>query len=79
MVYARTATSNRAVLSFHESCGLVTHALLPRPFHLDDGIYDAVEHRLTREMWPRVEAMLAAKASRVARLLQRGEHVQKSQ
>jgi hypothetical protein len=78
MVYARTATSNRAVVSFHESCGLVTHALLPRHFDLGDGIYDAVGHRLARDVAAR-RSDARCQSQQVARLLQHGEHVQKSQ
>lgn len=71
MVYCRTVKENAKVVSFHTSCGLETHATLPGYCQIGDRTYDAVEQRLTRENWGRVEPVLAKKAARLARAAQR--------
>lgn len=75
MVYCRTVAANTAVLSFHRSFGLVMHELLPRHFRIGDHVYDAVEQRLTRELWNDIRAGVHATtlrfAGRVARVPER--------
>ncbi|MEJ7813448.1 MAG: GNAT family N-acetyltransferase [Gemmatimonadaceae bacterium] len=71
MVYSRTLVQNERVVSFHESCGLETHAVLPRYTRIGGEQHDAIEHRLTRARWPQIEPGLRAHADRIARLLGR--------
>lgn len=65
-VVCRTVADNRAVVSFHDSCGLGGRRLLPEHFELPDGRHDAVEHHLDRGGWPAVAARLEALARRLA-------------
>jgi RimJ/RimL family protein N-acetyltransferase len=74
-VFCRTVALNRSVVSFHESCGLTVHAVLPAHFRLGDHTFDAIEHRLTRSAWLQIEPRLAATAERLARKLQGGQRI----
>ena len=64
-VRCRTLCDNVKVVAFHDSCGLrrasgpvmIEHDGQPRP---------GVEHRVSREEWPRVEARLERLAARFA-------------
>jgi RimJ/RimL family protein N-acetyltransferase len=71
MVYSRTALANQSAVRFHDAFGLVRHAVLPGFLKLDGGTMDAVEHRMTREIWDQTRFALEEKAARVARLLAR--------
>jgi RimJ/RimL family protein N-acetyltransferase len=64
-IRCRTLAEHRTVVSFHDSCGLER---LPEPVTVDhDGERcAAVEHRLSRSNWQRVEARLDALAARLA-------------
>jgi len=66
MIYCRTVTLNEPVVSFHTSCGLVTHGMVTNNMIRDGKSYDAVEQRLTRERWPQMRVNLLAKAERLA-------------
>jgi RimJ/RimL family protein N-acetyltransferase len=71
-VYCRTVADNLSVLSFHDSCGLQRRGLYAAYGKLDDERwFDAVEHVLTRERWPVVQAVLESSAKQVAARLAR--------
>jgi RimJ/RimL family protein N-acetyltransferase len=72
LVYCRTATANQRVVSFHNTCGLTTYAMLPGHAVLDGGVpHDVVEHHLTRDGWPTVAPRLLQHAERAAAVLAR--------
>lgn len=71
-VYCRTNVENTRTLSFHDSCGLDRDQILPNFIELNGKLCDAVEHRLTREKWPSVDADLRAKSELVSKVLSRG-------
>lgn len=66
-VFCRTVADNRAVVSFHDSCGIVRRALLAAQFTLHGQVFDAVEHRVSREEWPSIAPRLEMLATRSAR------------
>lgn len=70
-VYCRTVAANKAVVSFHDSCGLERNGTLPGRFEQGSIQHDLIEQRLRRENWPPVEARLAALAQAVARRRER--------
>lgn len=59
MVYAHTIATNERALAVHASYGLAPHRHLPRFIRLGDTLHDAVEHRLTRSLWPAHEGILS--------------------
>jgi hypothetical protein len=69
ILYCRTVAENRQVVSFHNSFGLETHALLPRYFELASRKLDAIEHRMERQRWLERQPHLERKASRIAAAL----------
>lgn len=71
MLYARTALVNKHVVAFHDACGLERYAILPGFLNLQSGPADAVEHRITRELWNKLKPPLEEKAHRMARILNR--------
>lgn len=71
-VCCRTLAANERVVSFHDSCGIAERRLLPGHVELRGERLDAIEHRLTREAWPAVDARLTQLAQLTARRLQRG-------
>ena len=71
LVYCRTLATNRQVVSFHTSCGLVTHAHLPNFATLHGIAHDAVEQHMTRAAWPTHAAALTRGAAAAARILRR--------
>jgi len=73
-LYCRTVAGNKAVLSFHDRCGLLQHGLLKNAFNLANGAVDAIEHRLTANNWPGVRAHLSEQAEQVTRLINRRQH-----
>lgn len=70
-VYCRTITQNEAVLSFHDSSGAARRTVLPAHFSFSGRTHDAVEHVVTRALWPAVRETLDAAARLVARRLAR--------
>lgn len=68
MVYCRTVTENAKVVLFHKIFGLTSAAKLPVHFQLNGIAYDAIEQRMTREVWQKRQAAWEAKASWVAKL-----------
>lgn len=66
-VYGHTITENKVVVSFHDRCGLTRRALLPSYYSIGQMTYDAVEHVLTRQNWPRVRQSLEPIAKIAAR------------
>jgi RimJ/RimL family protein N-acetyltransferase len=69
-VHCHTISENRAVVSFHDRCGLTRRATLPRYFTIDQMTYDAVEHVLTRQNWPRVRQSMEPIAKMIGERLQ---------
>jgi hypothetical protein len=69
MIYCRTIALNEPVVSFHTSCGLVTHGTVSSNMVRDGKSFDAIEQRLTRANWPKIRAILTAKAERLAERL----------
>lgn len=57
-VYCRTVAENKAVVSFHDSCGITNKRLLHGHFDLKTARVDAVEHRVDRISWSRLEPRL---------------------
>lgn len=66
-VYCRTLAANSAVVSFHDSCGLVRRGLIKNAFEFNGTKHDAIEHFITRDGWPAVKAGLDPKARFIAR------------
>jgi len=71
MVYCRVIIDNEQVISFHESSGLVNHGVLPDHFTIDGITYDAIELRLERGVWPKIESNLSSKALMFSQILNR--------
>ena len=67
LLYCRTVAANEKVVSFHDSFGLKRHGLLKDYVTLNGQVHDSVEHRLTAEEWPQVNARLAPMIARMAR------------
>lgn len=61
-----TVSDNQAVVSFHDSCGLERRATHKNYSSLADGLYDSIEHALTKEDWERVKIRLENYARRIA-------------
>lgn len=70
-VYSRTVADNKAVVSFHDSCGITRRRVLPNYFELNGKRYDAVEHRVNRAEWECLSPRLEKLAFAIARRLQR--------
>ena len=68
MVYCRTPAENARVVLFHKIFGLTSAVKLPAHFKLNGIAYDAIEQRMTREVWQKSQAAWEAKASWVAKL-----------
>lgn len=71
MLYCRTLDDNQRVISFHTSCGLVTHERLVDHAVVGAAKHDAIEQRLSRSAWPACEAILSRGAAGVAKILSR--------
>jgi RimJ/RimL family protein N-acetyltransferase len=67
-----TVLDNRAVVSFHESCGLPRHAVLKNHYQFHGQTFDAVKHICTRSSWPVVCQRLESQARLLAERLERG-------
>ncbi len=70
-LYSRTVAANEAVVSFHDSCGLVDRRLLPAAVRLHGVAHDIVEHTMSDTHWAAVGPRLARLAEMTARRLQR--------
>ncbi|SEN77673.1 Protein N-acetyltransferase, RimJ/RimL family [Roseovarius tolerans] len=70
-VYCRTVAENKAVLSFHDACGVRRAGVVRDAFALRDGPVDAIEHQVLAAEWPDVRAGLALQADRASRLITR--------
>jgi RimJ/RimL family protein N-acetyltransferase len=66
LIHSRTVTANHAVVSFHESCGLERGQVLPAHYELNDRVYDAVDHVLSRDRWLEIGQELSRKSQRIA-------------
>ncbi|MCW5701092.1 MAG: GNAT family N-acetyltransferase [Bradyrhizobium sp.] len=71
-VYCRTIADNKAVVSFHDSCGAKRTRLIRSYVELQGIPYDAVEHRVDRKCWRDMHPKLDKLAARLARI-NRGE------
>jgi len=69
--FCRTVAENAKVVSFHDSCEIAERRVLSRHFEIGGRRLDAIEHRVTRESWPRVDARLDALSRMVARRVAR--------
>jgi RimJ/RimL family protein N-acetyltransferase len=65
-VFCRTVAENTHALSFHDSCGLQRTQVWPRDVRLGERWFDRVEHALTADAWPAVEAKLSHLARSLA-------------
>lgn len=74
-VFCRTIAENSAVVSFHDSSGLLRRAVMEDYFDLGGPRYAAIEHVLTRERWPVVSETLTTHALRVARRVITSDHI----
>lgn len=70
-VVLRVLTGNRPVIAFHERYGVAMDRLLPRYAHVRGTDHDAVEGRMTRELWAVAGPQLLGMAERAATLLNR--------
>jgi len=70
-LFCRTVADNRAVVSFHDSCGVASRRLLPHHFELGGKRLDAVEHVVDVHAWaeigPRLEKLAQLAAMRLRR------------
>ena len=69
-VYCRTVAENKAAVSFQDSCGITDRRVLPGHFQINGVLFDAIEHRVSRQTWPEVGAYLARLSQMTARRLQ---------
>jgi RimJ/RimL family protein N-acetyltransferase len=70
-IYCRTLADNVQVVSFHDRCGLTRSGTISGHVEIDGVRHDAIEHRLSRDGWPEVEARLVRLAEPLARRLER--------
>lgn len=68
-LYCRTVADNRAVVSFHDSCGIENRKLLPGFFSIKGVLQDAVEHRVDAHSWTGMRDRMARLAQVVAKRL----------
>ena len=57
-IFCRTVEANKSVVSFHNSCGLTQVDIIKNHFFLNQNYYDAVEHKLYKENWKKVDNKL---------------------
>jgi len=69
--YCRTIARNTKVVAFHDSSGASRTQVLKGSAAIRGFIYDQIEHRVTRELWPTVDAKLGRLAERIAARLNR--------
>jgi RimJ/RimL family protein N-acetyltransferase len=72
-LYCRSITENKGVVSFHDGYGARRADLIEGAFVIRGHTYDAVEHEITPDLLPAIRSFLDAKASTVARMLNRGK------
>jgi len=60
-VCCHTIAENKQVLSFHQSCGAYIHGKLNDFFSLEGKRYDAIDQRITRQMWITIKPTLHSK------------------
>ncbi len=65
-LYCHTLAENTATVSFHDSCGLDTRRLLPAQATVNGRAHDVIEHRVTAQEWPPLDARLGTLAARIA-------------
>ncbi|HWC89366.1 MAG TPA: GNAT family N-acetyltransferase [Pirellulales bacterium] len=65
-VFCRTVAENTHALSFHDSCGLQRTQVWPRDVRLGERWFDRIEHALSSDAWPIVEAKLSQLAGTLA-------------
>lgn len=71
-VCCRTVAANKAVVSFHDSCGIKTKKLVPDHFERNGHPVDAIEHQVILSEWLDINTRLVKLAQMMARRLQRG-------
>jgi RimJ/RimL family protein N-acetyltransferase len=70
-VYCTTATENKPVVSFHDSCGLRRAAELPGHFELAGRRLGAIRHECRQVEWPMLRERLKPQAALIARRMHR--------
>lgn len=70
-VYCRTVAENKPVVSFHDSCGISDRCVLPGHFEIAGRSVDAIQHRVARSSWPKLDQRLSTLAALTARRLHR--------
>lgn len=68
-IYCRTISSNKAVVSFHDSCGIPRNRLLHSFFTLGNQKCDAIEHRINIKQWNSTQQILESKSQQIAKRL----------
>lgn len=68
-VYCRTIVDNHSVISFHDSCGIKKKKIFANYFNFNGCSLDALEHRVDRFDWKKLEPRLKELASRIAERL----------
>lgn len=68
-IYCRTILSNKAVVSFHDSCKIPRNGLLHNFFTLGGKKFDTIEHRVNIEQWNSIQQILESKSQQIAKRL----------
>jgi RimJ/RimL family protein N-acetyltransferase len=63
LLYCRTLAANEKVLSFHASCGCLTHRRIENHIGSDGQTQDMVEQRMPRQVWERRAGVLEKMAA----------------
>lgn len=66
-LYCRTVADNKAVVSFHDSCGITNRRLLSGFFSIGGVCRDAVEHRVDIDSWEKIRHRLMRLSQVVAK------------
>ncbi len=66
-LYCRTVAENRAVVSFHDSCGIPRSRVLSDHFEISGESFDAIEHTVNHALWPRIKERLQKTVTFLAR------------
>lgn len=67
MVHCSTVAGNKAVVSFHDSCGLINRGIQAAHRTLDSGVVDTIRHECTMEHWQILAAKLLPQVQLIAR------------
>ena len=70
-LFMRTIAANTASLSIHDKMGHPRTAFLPGHYEIDGRRHDVIEHTVSRERWPEIEAAYLPRVLRAQRLVER--------